>query len=260
MISIITPSYNRAHTLPRLYESLLKQDATDFEWVVVDDGSIDDTANLVEGFKQSAHFSILYIKQGNQGKHVALNAGVAASSGEWLFIVDSDDALSENAVGIIVKEAASLGTKHVGMCFRKAYFSNQLIGKCFTPGARRTISPTQAGNLVGGDLAYVFRRDAMVAEPFPIFPEEKFVPELYIWNKIGDLGEIVFFLDICIYLCDYLPDGLTVNFKKNLKRNPRGFGLFYRAQFFRECHLIGKAKCFVRSLQCSYYAFIKGKA
>jgi hypothetical protein len=117
--------------------------------------------------------------------------------------------------------------------------------------------PTMAGHIFKGDLAYVFRANVMRECPFPEFPNEKFVPELYVWNKIADIGKIIFYVDQIIYLCEYLPDGYTSNFKKNLKSNPYGFGLFYRDQMIRDTRLIGKIKACIRSLQCTLYCWLK---
>src|SRR5690606_10356273 len=106
---------------------------------------------------------------------------------------------------------------------------------------------------VCGDLAYIFRRDVMASLPFPVIEGEKFVPELYIWNQIGDRGDIRFYLDKAIYRCDYLPDGYSHNFRAQLKRHPRGFFLFYSSQIAREPGWWGKAKAATRAIQCSGY-------
>lgn len=83
MLTVVTATYNRAYTLPRLFDSLLQQTRMDFEWVVVDDGSTDETESLLKDFQAQATFSMRVIKQKNAGKHVAINSGVQASSGAW---------------------------------------------------------------------------------------------------------------------------------------------------------------------------------
>jgi len=85
MITVLTPTYNRSHTLPRLYESLCNQKSKNFEWVVVDDGSTDKTQALLSGFAKAAFFAIQIISQQNSGKHVAVNNGVSAAAGDWNF-------------------------------------------------------------------------------------------------------------------------------------------------------------------------------
>src|SRR5690606_24783616 len=119
------------------------------------------------------------------------------------------------------------------------------------------MTPTDAGHYYHGDLAYVFSRDAMLKCPFPIFDGERFVPELCIWNKISDMGSVIYFSAICFYVCEYLPDGYSANFKSNLKRNPQGFAYHYRDAFFRERKWIYKMKALVRFLQCNWYQALK---
>ena len=98
MITVFTPTYNRANLLPDLYDSLKRQTCKDFEWVIVDDGSTDDTGSLVNGWLSQADFSICYTKKENGGKQRAVNLGLQLAKGEYFFIVDSDDILTDNAI------------------------------------------------------------------------------------------------------------------------------------------------------------------
>ncbi len=96
MITIFTPVYNRAHTMNQLYQSLLRQTSFNFEWIIVDDGSTDHTAELVEGWRNIKNpFFIGFLQQDNGGKHRAINKGVQLAKGEAFFIVDSDDYLTD---------------------------------------------------------------------------------------------------------------------------------------------------------------------
>ncbi len=180
------------------------------------------------------------------------------ATGDWIIIVDSDDLLTGDAVAKLYDVMNHIGSEFVGMCFRKATLSGHMIGISGTVWSKSMVmQPIMAGHVLKGDLAYVFRTNVMRECPFPEFPGEKFVPELYIWNKIADIGKIVFYVDQVIYLCEYLPDGYTSNFKKNLRSNPCGFGLFYRDQVIRDTRLFGKVKACVRSLQCILYYWLK---
>src|SRR5699024_4599279 len=260
MITILTPTYNRAHTLPRLFTSLLKQAPHNFEWVIIDDGSSDKTAELVNSFRERAPFPIVLKQQQNSGKHIALNRGLKYATKEWIFIVDSDDWLPTQALKKVTDTSKiyTARTDVAGFCYRKATANGEILG--ITPSnlpREWQTTPTTAGRKLKGDLAYIFRRSAMLKEPFPRYKEEKFVPELYVWNRISDNGGIIFFPYDCIYLCEYLPDGYTKNFKRMLKNNPKGFLLFYSSQIQRESNLINKVKMIIRSLQCLYY--IKAK-
>lgn len=258
MITIMTPTYNRAYVLPRLYDSLCQQTRQDFEWLVIDDGSTDGTAELIFDYRVKSDFSINYFYKENGGKHRAINEGVVHATGDWIIIVDSDDLLTGDAVAKLYDVMNNIGSEFVGMCFRRAKLSGHIIGISDTAWSKSMVmQPIMAGHILKGDLAYVFRTNVMRECPFPEFPGEKFVPELYIWNKIADIGKIVFYVDQVIYLCEYLPDGYTSNFKKNLRSNPCGFGLFYRDQVIRDTRLFGKVKACVRSLQCILYCWLK---
>ena len=101
MITVFTPTYNRAYILPVLFDSLQKQSLKNFEWLIVDDGSTDKTAQVIKKFAQTALFEIRYIHQENQGKHVAINTGCQHAKGDLFFIVDSDDFLGNNAIEVL---------------------------------------------------------------------------------------------------------------------------------------------------------------
>ena len=98
LITIFTSTYNRAYTLNRLYESLTSQTNQNFDWVIVDDGSTDDTEALIKSFIDEGIIKITYIKQKNQGKHIAINTGVALAKGDFFIVIDSDDYLLENCI------------------------------------------------------------------------------------------------------------------------------------------------------------------
>ena len=97
-ITVVTPTYNRANKLKKAFDSLKKQTIKDFEWLIIDDGSIDDTENIIENFKKESNFDIFYYKQVNQGKHIALNRAFKEAKTDLLMILDSDDCLTETAV------------------------------------------------------------------------------------------------------------------------------------------------------------------
>ncbi len=101
MITIFTPTYNRAYSLPRLYESLKKQTYNNFEWVLVNDGSTDNTDEIVKPWLNDNVITINYIKQENGGKHRAINKGVEVAKGDYFFIVDSDDFLPEKSLELV---------------------------------------------------------------------------------------------------------------------------------------------------------------
>lgn len=98
MVTVFTPTYNRAYILNNLYQSLCRQSYGDFEWLIVDDGSTDNTEGLIASWLDESKISLCYIKQPNGGKHRAINRGIQEANGNLFFIVDSDDYLADNAI------------------------------------------------------------------------------------------------------------------------------------------------------------------
>ncbi len=258
MLTVFTPTYNRVKTISRLYDSLEKQSSHNFNWIIVDDGSEDETESYIQSIIDHAPFKVTYVKQDNSGKHSAINKGISLSNDEWFFIVDSDDVLPGDSISKVTEKIALLDSTYSGVCFRKADLEGNLLGtSAQMVDYEKNMSPTEAGHLFKGDLAYIFRSESMKKYPFPIIKGEKFVPELYIWNKIGDCGKIKFFGRDVVYLCEYLDDGYSQNFSRNLLRNPKGFSIHYRAQISREYTLKNKLKNLIRYLQCECYILRK---
>lgn len=213
MVSIITPSYNRAHLLGRLYMSLCKQIDMNFEWIVIDDGSTDDTSNLL-GELQKEHnkpFLLKYRKKNNGGKHTAINEGVKYAQGELVLILDSDDSLPDNSISTIeyyyeqIKDDVSFG----GVCGYMAHHDGAIIGH----GCDFDVLDTNSIDIrykyhLKGDLAEVFKRDVLLEFPFPEIEGEKFCPESLVWNRIATKYRLRFFNKV-IYYRDYLEGGLT---------------------------------------------------
>lgn len=261
MISILTPTYNRYHTLQRLYDSLCSQNCMSFEWVVVDDGSIDDTKDLINTFIAENLIKIKYIFQENRGKPSAINKGVSLCQFDYIFIVDSDDSLTQDAVSSLttaIDEAERENIPFTGVGFRRASFDGLIWG--VNPKLKEPtlyLTATEAGNFFRGDLAYCFKKENMLRHPFPFYKNERFVPELYIWNKITDEGKVRFHAHKVVYLAEYLEDGLTKNFKKELKKYPYSFKVYYADQFKRERGIIKRIKMLVRYFQCVIYEKMK---
>ena len=211
MITVLTPTYNRASLLINLYQSLIKQDFDDFEWVIVDDGSIDATTDIVDQFIQERQIVIIYIKQANGGKHRALNRGVKEAKGELVLIVDSDDSLPINSLSIIyshyldIKDNSSIG----GVCGLMAHHDGTIIGERKISSSMN-LSSIEMRYKYGfvGDVCEVFKTDVLREFPFPEIENEKFCPEALVWNRIATKYKLHYFNEV-IYYRDYLDDGLT---------------------------------------------------
>lgn len=255
-ISIFTPAYNRAYTLKELYNSLLLQDRNKFEWIVVNDGSTDNTEELIKSFIIEDKINIKYINTKNGGKHRAINKGVSIAEGELFFIVDSDDSLIPNAVTTIIDEWEKVKDKQkfAGLCFRRINKTNHsIIGNKF-PYEKFDSNSFELTYIhkVNGDKAEIFRTEILKRFPFPEITNEKFIPEAYIWNKIALNQYKLRCIDKGIYLCEYLSDGLSLNFLRNLKKNPRGFSIYYKSLISNNQIPIWpyKIKAIIRLIQC----------
>lgn len=262
MITILTPTYNRGYTLQRLFDSLIIQEDLSFEWLIIDDGSTDNTKNLIDSFDKKKLITIRYFYQSNSGKPSAINLGVEKSSTEYIFIVDSDDIITYDCVSTIsneIEKHTNQKKRFSGLCFRKGNLDGSVLGKSIKHiNLDSTLyHSTELKNLFNVDLAYCFKKEYMQKNSFPRIDDEKFVPELYIWNRITDLDLVYTYMNKVIYLCEYMPDGLSANFKNQLKNNPKGFLLYYRDQFKREKIISNKAKMAVRLLQCHAYRVLR---
>jgi len=264
-VSILTPTYNRAHTLQRLYDSICQQSIQGhelYEWIVVDDGSSDNTIDVINKFIIEGIINIRYLYQENAGKPSAINTGVLHSKGRYIFIVDSDDVITNDAIATIgevdIVSSAHFNKVISGFCFRKSDLDGNMLGCKYDNGRDYILmNATECGSYFSADLAYIFKREFLLENPFPKFGNEKFVPELFIWNKITDIKPVLAFPKKSIYLVEYLEDGLSNNFKSEIKKSPRGFALFYKDQIKREKRKIVKIKKIARWLQCISYSLLK---
>ncbi len=209
LITVFTPTYNRAHLLGRLYESLCAQRFTDFEWVIVDDGSTDGTASLVQGFIAERRIDIKYYSQRNGGKHRAINYGVSQAKGELFFIVDSDDSLPADSLQCIADEWAKCDNSMGGVAGLDTTLDGKMIGGGLPVDAIECNSlDIRFRHHVTGDMAEVFKTSVMQEFPFPEIEGEKFCPEALVWNRIAQKYKLRYF-NKPIYIAEYQPDGLT---------------------------------------------------
>lgn len=226
ILTIFTPAYNRAHTLPRTYASLRQQDCKDFIWLVVDDGSSDNTAELVKGWKaQEKEFEIRYIYKENGGMHTAHNTAYENIDTELNVCIDSDDELADGAVRCILDLWDSVDhRKYAGIIGLDADMNTgKVIGTGFPEDMKET---TLAGfyNAGGsGDKKLVYRTDIMKElPPYPVFEGEKYVSLGWKYQLCDQKYKLV---TTNIVLCnvEYQPDGSSMNMLRQYLRNPKGF-------------------------------------
>ena len=214
MITILTPTFNRAHLLPRLFESLTHQTDFNFEWLVMDDGSTDGTSDLFAGKTfLSAPFPIRYYRQENGGKHRALNAGVKQAKGDFIFIADSDDWLLPQSVAIVGQHASAIADDNTfaGVAGLDVFDDERIVGT----GLPQDIIDCNAMDIryryhVDGDLKEVFKTTVLQEFPFPEIQDEKFCPEQLVWFRIAQKYKLRYF-NTPIYVAEYQLNGITAS-------------------------------------------------
>lgn len=239
LITILTPTYNRGYIIEKLYKSLLIQTDKNFEWIVVDDGSTDNTEDIFKKIINENKLPVKYLKKENGGKHTALNEGIKVAKGDMLIIVDSDDYLIKNAIQRIREESKKIfnNNKFAGVSFRKIRISdNKIIGNDIL---KEKYVDTDSLSYrykykITGDLAECFKLKVLKEFPFPIYENEKFVPEALVWNRISDKYIMRFFNSEGIYMCEYLPDGYSQQFSKLRKNNPKAYKEYYSEELMKK--------------------------
>lgn len=214
-VTIFTPTYNRAYTLGKLYKSLKEQTCKNFEWLVIDDGSNDNTRELFNQWeKEKQDFSIRYYYKKNGGKHRAINYGLEKASGRLFFIVDSDDYITENAIETILSEDNKIQSDQfnlAGFGFNKGYNEFSIVGDTFEGESIIASSIDRRKHKIKGDKAEIFYTEILKRYKFPEFPNENFITESVVWYKIANDGYMLKWINKIIYICEYLEDGLTKN-------------------------------------------------
>ena len=190
-ITVFTPSYNRAATLPRAFECLKKQTFRNFEWIIIDDGSSDNTREVVEGFKkENPFFEIIYVFQENQGKHVATNNAVRICRGRFFITLDSDDACTDDALETFLskwnKIPSEKQSEYYGISCRTCNRDGVING---TPMNEPYIDSNDLDfklkYKISGELWGMIRTEIMREFPFPEIEGYHYYPENIIWNNVG---------------------------------------------------------------------------
>ena len=216
LLTIFTPTYNRAYILPKLYKSLCVQIESNnlFEWLIIDDASSDNTLELVNKWKAERHsFEIRYYRQEHGGKHRALNKAFNLAKGEFIFIVDSDDSLTVDAVKLASQWISTIRNEpaFAGVSGLRISSTGKVWGgdvKYRNAYIDATNFERRKYNLLG-DKAEVYRTSILKQYMFPEIPDEFFVTEDFCWMQIAAAGYKIRWYNHPIYICEYLEDGLT---------------------------------------------------
>lgn len=245
-ITIHTATYNRAYILGKAYDSLKNQSCKQFEWIITDDGSTDETEQLVESWqKDNPGFDIIYNKLEHVGLPRALNSGVNLAHTDWFMKLDSDDEIIPNTVEYILQWLGEIEADQnfAGIGYARCY-PNGMYMKNQVPIIDSKKGYVDATNLerekynLDMDMVEVTRVSLLKQYPFQCWPTEKFAPEQLNYNEIAMAGYKYRWYDKKMYICDYLQDGLTKDIYI-VKNNPMGFAMMFNqnmliANSFRE--------------------------
>ncbi len=251
-LTIVTPAYNRGNLLRACFRSLAVQTNKNFEWIVVDDGSTDNTqAVLAEIQLQNGGFPIVCVHKENGGKHTALNASHPYIRGQYVLILDSDDTLTPDAV-----EEVLAGWRQFADDFRVGVirFARQTADGRLCSYGKEEYLPTdmlreQRVFAVSGDSCEVLRTELFKKYPFPVFAGERFLAETALWYRVARDAECVY-INKGIYICEYLEGGLTKSGKKLQISNPQGGMYNSNLRMDRRCSLKERVKAGL--LYCCY--------
>ena len=258
--TIFTPTFNRGGIIKNLYDSLCKQTFKNFEWIVIDDGSTDNTEQFFKKILLDKKINITYLKTINGGKHRAINKGTDLAKGQLFYIVDSDDVLPNDALDLIDQIEKTIPNdkknEFAGVCGLKQKFSGDIVGNTFADTEFLDITHLQRKKYnISGDKSEVFYTSVLKRYKFPEFDNETFITESIVWDKIAYDGFKLRYFNKVTYLCDYRKDGLSYNSKKMFKSNPKGYGLFvYQSIKYKKYTLKGKYGSIF-----SYYSLFKGE-
>ena len=227
-LTIFTPAYNRAYTLHLGYEALLRQTCQDFEWLIIDDGSSDNTRELVAGWINENKISIRYHYQENQGMHGAHNTAYRLITTELNTCIDSDDYMPDDAVEKIVTFWKKHGSNKVaGIIGLDADFQGNIIGTTFTE-EQTTLGGfySQGGK---GDKKMIYRTEIINKYPeYPLFKGEKYVSLGYKYELIDQDYSLLTLNEVLVKV-EYRPDGSSMNMFRQYIKNPQGFAFIRKS-------------------------------
>ena len=223
-ITVFTPTFNRGYCLGKVYESLCRQTSQDFLWLIIDDGSSDNTKELVESWVQEGKIAIQYHYKENGGMHTGHNVAYILINTELNVCIDSDDYMPDNAIENISALWQQHGNdSYAGMIGLDQTINEKIIGTSFPADLKEcTYGELKSRYNVVGDKKIVYRTEIVKKyEPYPTFVDEKFVP-LYLPIIIDKDYPLLCFNEVfCIV--DYQLDGSTLNIYNQYFKNPKGF-------------------------------------
>lgn len=225
-LTVFTPTYNRVYCLPNVYKSLCHQTSNDFIWIVVDDGSTDNTTELVRKWISENIIKIVLLEQKNGGKQKAHNNCVRMTNTDLFVCVDSDDFLVENAVELILNKWNENSNDIAGIVAYKGKNENEtLSGYHFININKSTLTNLYETGF-RGDTTLIYRTDILKNHLYPEVLDELHFTDSFVYDQIDQRYSLLVFPQI-LEICEYLEDGTTFNALRTLKNNPKSYAIFY---------------------------------
>lgn len=226
LITVFTPTYNRRDCIHRCYESLRRQSSHNFEWLIIDDGSTDDTQSLIRSWQaEETRFPIRYCYKENGGLHTGYNKGIELAQTELFVCIDSDDWMPDDAIEKIEAIWSSVGSLgYTGIMGIDCYADGSVVGGKFPEDIHEMYLYEKLTTYkTPGDKKMIHRTDLLKqVAPMPTFPGERFFNPSYLMYLLDQFGKLYVTND-CFCIVDYQPDGMSSNFYKQLRTSPRSF-------------------------------------
>lgn len=226
LITVFTPSYNRRNCIHKCYESLRNQTSYNFCWLIIDDGSIDNTEELVKQWQASEdRFQIIYEYKENGGLHTGYNRGIELADTELFVCVDSDDWMPKDAIERIETVWCQVKDKgYVGIMGIDRYENGDYVGDPFPDDITEMYlyEKLTVYNLIG-DKKMVHRTDLLKkVAPMPTFKGEKNFNPSYMMYQLDQFGKL-YVTNECYCIVDYQPNGMSSNIYKQYCNSPNSF-------------------------------------
>ena len=230
-LTIFTPTYNRASTLDRLYKSLIKIKKIDFVWLIVDDGSTDNTKELIDKFKTENKININYVYQENGGKMKAFNKAIDICNSNYFMTIDSDDMIYDKFTDNFFADTSKI--KDIENVAGIVYLTidmngeNKIIGSKMPDDTICKFYDIYNKYGVTGDKCIVWKANILKQYHYPIIEGEKFIPDAYLMNDVSNKYNFMTINHIGT-MVEYQTDGYSANYFQLVKRNPKGNRLYFK--------------------------------
>lgn len=235
LLTVFTPAYNRSGKIKQIYDSF--KYVRNFEWLIVDDGSEDDTENIVNDLIKESVIDIRYIKKENGGKHTAHNLAVDFAKGKYFMCLDSDDYVSKKGFELLINTLGTLD-ENEGIVAYKCDYENILLSEEFPDlESVESIYELNCRYSCHGEFVFVFPTDLLKKNKFPVFKGESFITESVLYDKLKCKMKL---LPQIIQVCEYQTDGLSNRLNEIMKKNPIGYTLYFMQRIDMQDSLVKK--------------------